>query len=75
MNLNQVTLPATELEDSVDFYCCTGFKQIVGSPDYARVECPAGDSTFSLNRVSHPVLDTHVVGTSRLGMSMPRCSD
>ena len=75
MNLNQVTLPATELEDSVDFYCRTGFEQIVGSPDYARVECPAGDSTFSLNRVPHPALDPHVLGTSRRGMSMPRCSD
>ena len=40
MNLNQVTLPATELEDSVDFYCRTGFKQVVGSPDYAGFKCP-----------------------------------
>ena len=75
MNLNQVTLPATELEDSVDFYCRTGFKQVVGSPDYAGFECPAGDSTCSLNRVAHPVLDPHVKGISRRGMSMPRCSD
>lgn len=61
MNLNQVTLPATDLEHSVDFYRRMGFKQIVGSSDYARFECPAGDSTFSLHRVAHPVLDTQVV--------------
>lgn len=61
MNLNQVTLPATDLERSVDFYRRMGFKQIVGSPDYARFECPAGDSTFSVHRVASSVADTQVV--------------
>lgn len=61
MNLNQVTLPATDLERSVDFYRRMGFRQIVDSPDYARFECPAGDSTFSLHRVTTPLPDTHVV--------------
>ena len=61
MNLNQVTLPATDIERSVAFYRRMGFKQIVASPDYARFECPAGDSTFSLHRVAGAVRDTHVV--------------
>lgn len=61
MNLNQVTLPATDIERSVDFYRRMGFKQIVGSPHYARFECPSGDSTFSLHRVAHTAADSHVV--------------
>jgi catechol 2,3-dioxygenase-like lactoylglutathione lyase family enzyme len=61
MNLNQVTLPAADLERSVDFYRRMGFRQIVASPDYARFECPAGDATFSLHRVVPPASDTHVV--------------
>lgn len=61
MNLNQVTLPASDLESSVDFYRRMGFTQIVGTPDYARFQCPAGDSTFSLHRVAPPLPDSHVV--------------
>ncbi len=38
-----------------------GFKQIVGSPDYARFECPAGDATFCPRRTAHTTADTHVV--------------
>ena len=49
MNLNQVTLPATNLDQSVAFYRRMGFKQIVGSPHYARFECPAGEATFTLH--------------------------
>lgn len=51
MNLNQITLPALDLATSVAFYRRMGFTQIVGSADYARFECPNGDSTFSLHRV------------------------
>jgi predicted enzyme related to lactoylglutathione lyase len=61
MNLNQVTLPAVDLERSVDFYRRMGFQQIVGSPHYARFECPSGDSTFSLHLVPEVAADTHVV--------------
>ncbi len=61
MNLNQVTLPATDIESSVDFYRRMGFTQIVGTPAYARFECPAGGSTFSLHRVAPPLPDSHVV--------------
>jgi len=52
MNLNQVTLPATDLAASVAFYRRMGFRQIVGgSPDYARFECTGGEATFSLHLV------------------------
>ena len=49
MNLNQVTLPAIDIAESVDFYRRLGFIQIVDSPQYSRFECPEGESTFSLH--------------------------
>ena len=51
MDLNQVTLPAADLGLSISFYVGMGFKQIVNSPEYARFECPEGDSTLSLHLV------------------------
>ena len=52
MNLNQITLPATDVERSVAFYKRLGFTQIVSSlPEYARFECPEGGATFSVHRV------------------------
>ena len=58
MNLNQVTVPCTELEASVAFYRRLGLRQIVSNPpDYARFECPVGGATFSLHHVSHVPLD------------------
>jgi len=53
MNLNQVTLPSTDVARSVAFYRGLGFRQIVANlPDYARFECPVGGATFSLHRVA-----------------------
>ena len=53
MNLNQVTLPAIDVRLSIDFYRKMGFILIVdANPRYARFECPAGDSTFSLHWVN-----------------------
>lgn len=49
MNLNQVTLPVSNMEEATDFYRRMGFLQIVDTPHYARFECPEGDSTFSLS--------------------------
>lgn len=50
MNLNQVTLPSTNVERSAEFYRRLGFTQIVSSlPRYARFECKDGGSTFSLH--------------------------
>jgi predicted enzyme related to lactoylglutathione lyase len=50
MNLNQVTVPATDMPVSVAFYEGMGLTLIVSTPDYARFECPEGDSTFSIYR-------------------------
>lgn len=62
MNLNQVTLPVTDFERSVAFYCDMGFTLIVHSPPrYARFECPEGDSTFSLHTVEGQARSTGVV--------------
>lgn len=56
MNLNQVTIPATDLERSIAFYQTLGLKLIVRSlPDYARFECPVGDATFSLHKTTAPI--------------------
>lgn len=53
MNLNQVSVPCTDLAASVAFYRALGLRQIVSNPpDYARFECPDGDATFSLQRVA-----------------------
>jgi catechol 2,3-dioxygenase-like lactoylglutathione lyase family enzyme len=49
MNLNQVTLPVTNLKKCIDFYLKMDFIQIVDSPHYARFSCPEGESTFSLS--------------------------
>lgn len=52
MDLNQITLPASDLERSVAFYRTLGLRLIVDSvPRYARFECPGGSSTFSLHHV------------------------
>lgn len=48
MNLNQVTLPVSDMNIATDFYRKMGFLQIVDTPYYARFECPEGESTFSL---------------------------
>ncbi|UOB19242.1 VOC family protein [Abyssalbus ytuae] len=52
MNLNQVTVPSVNVEESIKFYEKLGLKLIVRSlPKYARFECPDGDSTFSIHKV------------------------
>jgi catechol 2,3-dioxygenase-like lactoylglutathione lyase family enzyme len=52
MNLNQITVPAVNVEKSIEFYEKLGLRLIVKSlPDYARFECKQGDSTFSLHQV------------------------
>jgi catechol 2,3-dioxygenase-like lactoylglutathione lyase family enzyme len=61
MNLNQITLPAFDILESIEFYRHMGFLQIVDSAHYARFECPEGDSTFSLHAVAEPPESTGVV--------------
>ena len=49
MNLNQVTVPCSDIEKSIEFYSKLGLKLIVHSAKhYARFICPDGESTFSL---------------------------
>ena len=49
MNLNQITLPVSDMKEAANFYKTLGFTQIVDTPHYARFECPTGDSSFSLS--------------------------
>lgn len=51
MDLNQITIPAIQMQESVNFYLGMGFTQIVDTAHYARFECPEGDGTFSLHLV------------------------
>ena len=61
MELNQVTLPCTDLAAAVEFYRRLGFSPIVLSPpDYARFECPGG-ATFSLHRTGAAPADPGIV--------------
>jgi len=52
MRLNQVTVAATDIPVSVEFYKTMGLKLIVLSEHYARFELPEGESTFSLHLAS-----------------------
>ena len=53
MNLNQITIPSVDLSRSVTFYQTLGLNLIVNAlPDYVRFECPDGESTFSIHRVT-----------------------
>lgn len=49
MRLNQVTVPALDLERSIAFYQTLGLKLIVKADHYARFEVGDGTDTFSLH--------------------------
>lgn len=52
MNLNQVTIPSTDVEKATEFYKTLGLHLIVNAiPNYVRFECPDGDATFSIHKV------------------------
>lgn len=52
MNLNQVTVPVSDIEKAIEFYEKLGLKLIVVDLfHYARLECPDGDATLSLHQV------------------------
>lgn len=51
MDLNQVTLPALDVDSSVAFYCGLGFELIVSAPHYARFRATAGNASFSVHAV------------------------
>ena len=58
MRMNQVTVPATNLAASIEFYQALGLRLIVRADHYARFECPDGDggepATFSLHLQDTP---------------------
>jgi catechol 2,3-dioxygenase-like lactoylglutathione lyase family enzyme len=50
MNLNQVTIYSQKPVETVEFFEKLGLRRIVDSlPRYARLECPDGESTLSVN--------------------------
>jgi catechol 2,3-dioxygenase-like lactoylglutathione lyase family enzyme len=50
MNLNQVTIYSERPVETVEFFEKLGLRRIVDSlPRYARLECPDGESTLSVN--------------------------
>ena len=52
MNLNQVTVPSKNVEESISFYEKLGLVLIVKAlPHYARFECKEGEATFSIHEV------------------------
>jgi catechol 2,3-dioxygenase-like lactoylglutathione lyase family enzyme len=53
VELNQITLPCADYEQSVQFYRRLGLRQIVDSPpDYARFETESG-TTLSIHKVEY----------------------
>tara|TARA_R110002072_G_scaffold1598_3_gene13565 strand:+ start:22608 stop:23015 length:408 start_codon:yes stop_codon:yes gene_type:complete len=61
MNLNQITLPCTNVQQSVDFYKRMGFNLIVLSDHYARFESSLGEATFSLHLAPQAMASQSVV--------------
>jgi len=49
VRLNQVTVPALDIERSTAFYQTLGLRLIVQAAHYARFELPDGEATFSLH--------------------------
>lgn len=82
MNLNQVTILSQKPVETVEFFESLGLRRIVDSlPRYARLECPDGESTLSVNISENIVtnesitlyfecddLDAKVVELKRLGL-------
>lgn len=61
MDLNQVTVPATDMVRSIDFYRTLGLRLIVEAPHYARFECPEGAATFSIHAVDQAPVGEGIV--------------
>jgi len=62
MDLNQVTLEATNFDESLEFYQKIGLKLIVLSDGrYARFELPSGSTTLSIHHSEQPVIGNTVL--------------
>ena len=62
MNLNQVTIFSEKPVETVEFFQKLGLRLIVDSlPRYARLECPDGESTLSVNIGKNVVPNNNIV--------------
>ena len=62
MNLNQVTIYSEKPVETVEFFQTLGLKLIVDSlPRYARLECPDGESTLSVNIADEVAVTNNIV--------------
>ena len=62
MNLNQVTIFSEKPVETVEFFETLGLIRIVDSlPRYARLECPDGESTLSVNIADDLVVTNNIV--------------
>ena len=62
MNLNQITIPAINVQETVTFYQTLGLELIVDAmPKYARLLCPDGNATLSVHKVEEPVTGPGVI--------------
>src|SRR5687767_8389433 len=62
MNLNQVTIYTEKPVETVEFLEKLGLLRIVDSlPRYARLECPDGDSTLSIQSAENVVATNNIV--------------
>ena len=62
MNLNQVTVYTDRPVETAEFFKTLGLRVIVDSlPRYARLECPDGDSTLSIQHEENVTVTNNVV--------------
>jgi catechol 2,3-dioxygenase-like lactoylglutathione lyase family enzyme len=62
MNLNQVTINCAKTVEPVEFFQKLGLLLIVDSlPRYARLECPDGETTLSVNIDENAAVSNNVV--------------
>ena len=62
MNLNQVTIYTDKPFETAEFFQKLGLRIIVDSlPRYARLECPDGDSTLSLQQADDVQVTNNIV--------------
>ena len=62
MNLNQVTVYTALPVETAEFFQKLGLRIIVDSlPRYARLECPDGDSTLSIQQDDSAVVSNNIV--------------
>ena len=62
MNLNQVTIYSEKPIETVEFFEKLGLRRIVDSlPRYARLECPDGESTLSVQSAENVVVTNNIV--------------